>query len=110
MNKIISSILIATLFLSTSNASEKLADPTRPEFASAVSPQEPTVKQTNLNLSAIFIKNNQRSAIISDSLYQVGDTFSGHKVVAIEKTSVLLKNNDGYRRLKLINTFKKRKK
>lgn len=100
------------MFVLSSNApaEESITDPTRPILGVApVSSEKATTKQ-NITLSAIFVKQGKPSAIISNSLYQVGDSFSGNKVVSIDSTSVLLRNSDGYRRLKLINKFKKLKK
>ncbi len=91
-------------------AQEKITDPTRPIFGAAPKVTEATPAKQSITLSAIFVKQGKRSAIISNNLYQVGDTFSGNKVISIDSTSVLLQNSDGYRRLNLINKFKKLKK
>jgi hypothetical protein len=92
------------------HAKETITDPTRPIIGAAPISSEKTKTIQNITLSAIFVKQGKRSAIISNNLYQVGDSFSGNKIVSIDDTSVLLQNSDGYRRLRLINKFKKLKK
>jgi hypothetical protein len=110
MKIILISFIAAIVLLPTTKANETLGDPTRPDFNVAPSTQESNAPSKAHTLSAIFLKQGKRSAIISNKLYKVGDRFSGNQVVSINKTSVLLKNSDGYRRLKLINQFKKLKK
>lgn len=113
VNKLVenTSILLVLSFGLNALAAPTIVDPTRPSFGTQTSiiqnPEEPKKEQ---KLTAIFFKSGVGTAIINNNLYQSGEFFSGNKIVKIESNSVLLKNQEGYFRLTLINQFKKQKK
>lgn len=101
------------LFLSiSSNAKQIVKDPTRPEIVlikTETSPLKKVIKRKQ-RLSAIFIKQGIRQAIIDDKLYQKGDYFSGKKIIAIKSNKVVLQNTSGISHMTLTNSIKKQKK
>ena len=67
-----------------------LRDPTRPLFYVN---KKPAIAKP-LTLQAIFVRSNNRSAVINGQHVNVGDVVSNHRVVAIgEKVVRLEKNN-----------------
>jgi len=106
-------ILIVLLFVSlNSHAKQIKSDPTRPGVILVKTGQitsKKTVKAKTL-LSAIFIKQGKRQAIINNELYQQGDFFSGKKIITIKSNKVVLQTSRGVSNLMLIHPVKKFKK
>ena len=105
--------VFALFFLSVNcDGKQIVKDPTRPGVVLIKTTQTATKKTEKRKrlLSAIFIKQGKRQAIIDDKLYQQGDYFSGKKIIAIESNKVVLQNTSGVSHLTLINPIKKRKK
>lgn len=94
------------------DAKQIVKDPTRPGIVLIKTEQAVTNKTEKRKrlLSAIFIKQGKRQAIINDKLYQQGDYFSGKKIIAIKSNKVVLRNASGVSHLTLTNPIKKPKK
>ena len=92
--------------------SANISDPTRPVFKVKKEKSNTITKavEKKKKLSAIFIKNGDRKAIINNKLYKFGDHFAGQKIIAIKENSVELKGANGITRLTLIKPIKKRRK
>ena len=108
-------ILTALLpFLLSTNCDAKqiVKDPTRPGVVLIKTEQTTTKKTEKIKrlLSAIFIKQGKRQAIINNKLYQQGDYFSGKIIIAIKSNKVVLRNTSGVSHLTLFNPIKKPKK
>ena len=104
--------LLLFLFSINCNAKQIVKDPTRPGVV-LIKTEGAMLKKTEKRkqlLSAIFIKQGIRQAIINDQLYQQGDYFSGKKIITIKPNKVVLQNASGVSQLTLINPIKKRKK
>ena len=106
-------LLMVLLIVSlNSNAKQIKSDPTRPGVILVNTGQitsKKSVKAKTL-LSAIFIKQGKRQAIINNKLYQQGDYFSGKKIIAIKSNKVVLQSSRGVSNLMLIQPVKKLKK
>ena len=87
-------------------ASSKNTDPTRPDTATS-SQGSGKRKIRKAKLSAIFVRNDSRQAIINGKLYRVGDFFQGQKVKSIHPTRVALIGAQGTYYLTLIDKIKK---
>ena len=104
--------LLLFIFSINCNAKQIVKDPTRPGVVLIKSEQTMAKKAAKRKqlLSAIFIKQGKRQAIINDKLYQQGDYFSGKKIISIKSNKVVLQNANGVSHLTLINPIKKLKK
>jgi len=92
-------------------ALERIADPTRPAYLPSGKGKAGKTKHKKKRLlTAIFLKQGNRRAIINDRLYRTGDVFSGKKIISINENKVLLKNSNGISQLTLIKPIKKVKK
>ncbi len=100
-------IKIVLIFSCQINAGT-ITDPTRPMASS-----ENSVKNKKINikskqvLSAIFIKQGIKQAIINNQFYKQGDYYRGKKIISIQKNKVVLKNNLKISELLLIKPIKK---
>jgi len=86
-------LLLLCLLLLSANVSAKLEDPTRPaDYSAAMQSElieENVTKSDVLKLSAIFITDSFRHAIINGLSVQQGDiVFSDVEVLNIQETSV----------------------
>jgi len=85
------------------------ADPTRPPNASNFGTRSSASSKPKQLLTAIFIKHDNRIAVINNHKYQVGDKFQNQLVVKIEPYRVLLKSDKGNYYLTLVPKVKQKK-
>jgi len=107
LDRILAPLLLLILSINV-NAKQIATDPTRPGIVLIKTDPtiiKKTVKRKRL-LSAIFIKQGKRQAIINDKLYQQGDYFFGKKIIVIKSNKVVLQNSSGVSHLTLINPIK----
>ncbi len=103
--------LVLAIYAITSNALEPIADPTRPAFLPKTTGKASKNKTPKKRLlTAIFMTQGNRRAIINDTLYKLGDVFAGKKIVSIQENKVLLKGPTGLSQLTLNKPIKKVKK
>ncbi len=95
----------------TAFAVKHLDDPTKPlvRFNNLTkSTKSSVIKKTKKkkSLTATFIKRGKRQAIIDDKLFELGDIYSGRKIISIHSDRVILRSSKGTSQLKLINQIK----
>jgi hypothetical protein len=96
--KIITRVLILIILCSASLAFAEMRDPTLPP--------DPSLWKTSdqpLLLTAILISEQRRLAVIGGRFLQVGDNYSGNKVISIDSNSVQLEGVSGRITLFLVN-------
>ena len=106
MDKSIFRVIIIILSCQTSLAN--ITDPTRPsgEVFNSIKSKK-NINQSKQVLSAIFIKNNVKKAIINSRLYKKGDIYNGKKIISIQNNKVVLESNSKTSELLLIKSIKK---
>ncbi|MFT4993415.1 MAG: hypothetical protein ACI965_000434 [Paraglaciecola sp.] len=95
---------ILLLMLCTRAAAEQgLVDPTRPyisKHATVMQKEGPNVAgDSRLKVTAIFISQQHRRAIINGKNYYEGQTVFGNKILSIEQNRVVLGDADGSQEL-----------
>ena len=90
------------IILSLSMVSIQATDPTRPDMIQ----QTPKAKRvvTQLKLTMIQMSDTQSRAVINGQAMQVGDVIGGYQVTKIGSDYVILTNNKGQVRLRLITS------
>lgn len=76
-------------------------DPTRPLTAGAVADVKQT--KTRLTLQSVVGTAMERRVIINGKSLKVGDDISGHKIIAIKPTTVVLSSADSNIELSLFS-------
>jgi len=82
------------------------ADPTRPRLPTTHSHTASPHPEQQPLLTAIFIRDKDRLAVINGGTYRVGDHFQGGVVVRITHNSVELEGVGGKRHLTLLAKIK----
>ncbi len=84
-------------------------DPTRPQIAVKVKNADTKAVSVKVEqpLTAIFIKNKTRFAMIEGKIYQAGEYYRDSRIVNIEQDKVLLRSSQGNFHLTLIPNIKK---
>jgi len=86
----------------------KIIDPTKPPAGELSNiKNKKNITQNKQVLSAIFIKNNIKQAIIDSRLYKEGDNYNEKKIISIQKNKVVLESNSKTSELLLIKPIKK---
>lgn len=86
-------IIVLCLLLNTINCYAELADPTKPPDSAEKT--RDYVASTNLQLTAIVISPQHRTAIINEQVVEVGDTIAGFQVMEIQPHGVKLHGPSG---------------
>ena len=88
---------------------ENIVDPTKPinDDINQSSTNDDS-KNDQQVLTAIFIKQGLKQAVINNHLYKKGDYFNGNKIISIKKNKVILKKDFKESELLLIQPIKKR--
>lgn len=82
---------------------EVFRDPTRPPNVRPVAPDKETgITPSGLQLQAIIISENRRSAIIGNRSVHMGDSIGGAKLISINESEVVLKTGE---KLQILNLF-----
>jgi len=80
------------------------ADPTEPfGFATEVIDPKKQTASRDFVLSAILISEDNRIAVINNSVVKIGDEVGGEKVRSIESNEVKLMSKNGLKTLRLID-------
>ncbi|MDC0601475.1 MSHA biogenesis protein MshK [Aliiglaciecola sp.] len=85
-------VLITTFMLGQPAFAQQPVDPTRPQgfIASASGSESSSVVTSALVVSAVFIKENSKSAVINGDSVTEGQDWKGNKVKKIHKNGVVL--------------------
>ena len=84
-------------------------DPTRPQIPTSAKGENNSAITVRVEqpLTAIFIKNKKRFAMIEGKIYQAGEYYKESRIVSIEQDKVLLNSSQGNFHLTLIPNIKK---
>ena len=86
--------LVALFFCGGVRAGEPaLEDPTKPSDFVGLSVQGTHEESGDLRLEAIIISDTHKVAVINQKILEVGDTVGGKKIIAIENSQVVLREN-----------------
>gem|GEM_PF-6444851 len=97
-------IIFMLFFISATLAN----DPTRPPIKNQKTAVKKSVSaKTKQPLTAIFIRNNRRVAMLDGKLYRPGEYYRGSRIINIDHDKVLLRSNEGNFQLTLIPKIKK---
>jgi hypothetical protein len=99
MIKIVCLIVLSTYYCGVS--AQVLSDPTRPQEANSAARSNEQVD--TLLLSAIFISEQSKQAIINNQSFVEGQIIQGFTVFSIAKNRVELRGPEGHKILQLIN-------
>lgn len=95
--------VLLLMFCAATTAEQELVDPTRPY----VSKHATVIQNEGLNLvddtqvmvTAIFISDRNKHAIINGKNYSEGQVVLGNKIISIEQDRVVLSDDDGSKEL-----------
>lgn len=96
-------LVLSIGFLSSAVWGQELRDPTRPAAAQGT---VTTIVQSQLELQAVTLRDDRRTAVINQQRVRVGDHIGGYQVTAIQFDSVLLQNANEQRELRMFETVK----
>ncbi|MBQ4832649.1 agglutinin biogenesis protein MshK [Pseudoalteromonas sp. MMG010] len=85
-------VCLAALCLGANCFASQLLDPTKPPTQRVI--ESDLVNKTTLKLQTIIKTSTAYKAIISGTIYQVGDTVNNLRVLTITAKQVVLANND----------------
>lgn len=105
MDKKIAIVFFCLLFVSPVFAK----DPTRPLTHTVVRNENSVSAPAKAEqpLTAIFIRNNKRFAVIEGKIYQAGEYYRDSRILNIYQDKVLLSASQGHFQLTLIPNIKK---
>jgi len=88
-------LLLVSLFFCAGVRSEEavLEDPTKPSDFVGSSVKGSQEESGDLRLEAIIISGNHKVAVINQKILGVGDAVGGKKIIAIEDSQVVLREN-----------------
>lgn len=98
-------MLIVLIVVSGTNAQE-LVDPTRPKSQSAKAQTENGLGADgfpNVNLSAVFINNKNKHAVMNGQSIAEGEQWKGFQVTKVHRNGVILMNKENKKKEFLIN-------
>ncbi len=95
--------IVLTLLPCHMAKAEVFRDPTRPPNVRPAAPDKETgITPSGLQLQAIIISENRRSAIIGNRSVHMGDSIGGAKLISINESEVVLKTGE---KLQILNLF-----
>lgn len=87
-------LLVALFFCGGVRAIDPaLEDPTKPSDFVGLSVQGVPEESGDLRLQAIIISGTHKVAVINQKILGVGDTVGGKKIIAIENSQIVLREN-----------------
>lgn len=93
-------MLAFTPIISVVNA-KPLVDPTRPKHTRVYQQENIQNTKPEFELSAVFINNKNKYAVINGKNYQKGQEVNGNKLIFIGQNQVVLDTTDGKKTLVL---------